>query len=347
MNDDAIAAEILRQTWGLDEGRLQLLAQGLINATWRVDLPDARRFALQRVNPVFPAAVNGDIHRVTAQLQANGLTTPLLVATPAGEYWLESDNGTWRLMTWVDGVSRDSLATADQASAAGALLGRFHRALDDMPHQFANPRLGVHDTARHLRQLREALAEHSDHADFARVEILAKEILALAARLPEVPATPDRVVHGDPKINNMLFDAVSGDGIALVDLDTVGCMPLPLELGDALRSWCNPAGENDRSGVFSPELFAAALQGYADSAGDWITDQERAAVLPATLTIILELAARFCADALNENYFGWDAQRFASRGEHNQLRAAGQLTLALSCERQYAALEQLARAALN
>jgi len=72
------------------------------------------------------------------------------------------------------------------------------------------------------------------------------------------------------------------------------------------------------------------LAGYAAAAGDWIEPIEIRAILPATETIIVELAARFCADAFNENYFGWDATRFASRSEHNEVRAAGQLSLARS-----------------
>jgi len=113
-------------------------------------------------------------------------------------------------------------------------------------------------------------------------------------------------------------------------------------LGDALRSWCNPAGEDRRSGVFSPELFAGALRGYLAATSGWIKPAEQAAILPATLTIIVELAARFCADALNESYFGWDSERYASRSEHNQVRAAGQLALARSCAEQYSALEERA-----
>jgi len=246
-------------------------------------------------------------------------------------------------MTWIDGRSRDALADADQAMQAGALLGRFHRALDGIDAGFANPRLGVHDTARHLASLHRALDAHRAHTEYARVAPLARQILDMADNLPAVGTTPDRVVHGDPKIDNMLFDPASGLGLALVDLDTVGCMPMPLELGDALRSWCNPAGENQRSGVFSPELFAGALRGYLDATSGWVTPAEQAAILPATLTIIVELAARFCTDALNESYFGWDSRRYTSRSEHNQVRAAGQLTLAKSCAGQYRELEAAAK----
>jgi hypothetical protein len=113
---------------------------------------------------------------------------------------------------------------------------------------------------------------------------------------------------------------------------------LPLELGDAMRSWCNPAGEDGHTGQFAAELFAAALSGYAEAAAGWITAAEIRAIAPATQTIILELAARFCADALNESYFGWDATKFPTRGQHNEQRAAGQLTLARSFATQRDAL---------
>ena len=56
--------------------------------------------------------------------------------------------------------------------------------------------------------------------------------------------------------------------------------------------------------------------------------------MPATRTILVELAARFCADALNESYFAWDARRYASRGEHNEVRAKGQLAVLRSLDAQ-------------
>ncbi|MDJ0928074.1 MAG: phosphotransferase [Gammaproteobacteria bacterium] len=331
------------EAYGLSHAATARIDSGLINRTWRLTTADRRQFVLQRVSPVFPGAVNGDIDVVTSHVAAAGLATPRIVPTRDGRSWIDvpGNGGSWRLMTWMAGDSRDSLSDASQAFEAGRLLGRFHRALEGLQHSFANPRLGVHDTARHLANLRTALQTHHGHSRFGDIEPLAAEILAQADRLPELPATPDRIVHGDPKINNMLFDPATGAGVALVDLDTVGYMPLPLELGDAFRSWCNPAGENDRSGVFSPELFRGALQGYREQVAGWITPAEIDALVPATLTIIVELAARFCADALNESYFGWDSQRFASRSEHNQVRAAGQLTLASSLRDQYGALTDI------
>ena len=150
----------------------------------------------------------------------------------------------------------------------------------------------------------------------------------MARQLPELPVSRERIVHGDPKISNFIFDPDTGEGVGLVDLDTVASMPIVLELGDALRSWCNPLGEDTRETTFSAPLFRAALGGYSRAAPDLLSAEEWRSLPDAALTIALELAARFAADALQENYFGWDPARFESASDHNQVRAAGQLRLA-------------------
>ena len=88
-------------------------------------------------------------------------------------------------------------------------------------------------------------------------------------------------MHGDPKINNLLFDAATGRALCFIDLDTLGRMPLPLELGDAFRSWCNPAGEDNRQSAFALDLFAAAVDGYAAGARAGSRRRSRAPSCPA------------------------------------------------------------------
>jgi Ser/Thr protein kinase RdoA (MazF antagonist) len=162
------------------------------------------------------------------------------------------------------------------------------------------------------------------------VEPLAKLILAAADRLDPLPDVPERIVHGDPKVNNILFTPDRTRAICLIDLDTLTPMRLPLELGDAFRSWCNPAGEDRSRAWFSLELFEAAIGGYAAEAAGSVTPAEWRSIVTATETLYVELAARFCADALNESYFGWNAREFPSRSEHNQVRAESQLNAARS-----------------
>ena len=325
---DKFPSPTVLKAFGLAGGKLTRLESGLINASWRVETPGGENFVLQWVNPMFPTAINDDIDRVTKHLQAKGLRTPRIVPTAAGAASLVASDDVWRVLTYVPGISRDALENTRQAREAGALLGRFHLGVSDLEHTFSGSRLGVHDTRAHLAQLNRALQSHRDHPRYDRVAPLGERILELAAELPELPLARERIVHGDPKISNFIFDPDTDEAIALVDLDTVASMPVVLELGDAFRSWCNPLGEDTRQTEFSVPLFQAALGGYAGEARGLLSGEEWRALPGATLTIALELAARFAADALIESYFGWDSSRFETASEHNRLRAAGQLHLA-------------------
>lgn len=322
------------------------LGDGLINQTFAVEGPRGR-FVLQCLNPMFSPEVNLDIEAVTHHLAARGQLTPRLLRTAAGAPWFEHAGRTWRALSWIDGVTPERVENADQAAEAGRVLASFHVALRDFDHEFCSQRLGVHDTARHLTGLRQALADHRSHRHFALIAPLGRRILAAAEKLPVLPELPQRIVHGDPKIGNILFSHDRRQALCLVDLDTLAAMPLPLELGDALRSWCNPGGEDGARAEFSLDLFEAALDGYARVAGEWLSAAERESIVAATQIIQIELAARFCADALNESYFGWDSRRFASASEHNRLRAGRQLAASESLQRQAVAAGQLVQAAFG
>jgi hypothetical protein len=117
-------------------------------------------------------------------------------------------------------------------------------------------------------------------------------------------------------------------------------------MGDALRSWCNPVGEDSEDTAFDVDLFEAAVGGYASRAAGTIRAAEWGRLVDGVLTICRELAARFLADALRESYFGWDPSRHATRGEHNLVRGLGQWRLAESARARRPALDAaVARAA--
>src|SRR5690606_19259143 len=282
------------EAFALAPAPLRPAASGLINRTWHVVSERGEPLILQRVNPIFPPEVNADIDALTRHLAARGLTTPRIVPTRAGGLWLEHGGFTWRVLTFIDGVSRDALDDADQAREAGRILALFHREVADFEHPFANARLGVHDTARHIATLRRALVEHASHPQHASVAALAERVLAHAERLPAVPAAPDRVVQGDARISDTRFGRATGRALCLIDLDALGRMQFALELGDAMRSWCNPNAEDSASTRVSLPLFAAAVEGYADGSGGALERAEWSAIPAATLTITVELAARFC-----------------------------------------------------
>jgi len=333
MNDNShpLAQQVLAH-YDLGSARVEPLGTGLINETYLVTTVAGEKYVLQCLNPAFDPQINGDIDTLTRHLQTRGAVTQRLVPVSEGRQsaqrlWVELDGRNWRLSTYVAGVCFDRLDSANQAEQAGRLLGRFHRQVSslDLPIQSDRPR--VHDIARHLASLQLALDECKDHHYYDKIAPLAEQVIHAAAGLPDLPELPDRLVHGDPKISNLVFDVDHGAGICMIDLDTLAYMPLPLEMGDAFRSWCNPKGEDERRAEFRIDFFSAAVRGYAAEASSLLEPREWQAFVPSARTIMVELAARFTRDALRESYFGWNSRKFPDRSTHNQVRALGQLNL--------------------
>lgn len=327
-------ARALSRYPGLESATVEPLGSGLINETFQINDTSGERFVLQRVNPIFDIRIHHNIEAVTGHLESYGLTTPRLIATIEGEPFVDltdDDEGLWRLMTFVEGFTFDTVVSEAQARSAGLLVGQFHRALENLEHAFVGTRVGVHDTPRHLERLREAVQDHPEHRLAAGVRPLATEILARAKELEPLPKLPRQICHGDLKLSNILFAGSSPPeserAQCLIDLDTVGPMHLAHELGDAWRSWCNPVGENVVEARFDLDIFKASVEGYSMGRGRDLTDEEALALLGGVEWVTLELAARFAADAIFELYFGWDHRRYSGAGEHNLVRAQGQLAL--------------------
>ncbi len=328
---DSRTAAALARYEGLEGASVASLGHGLINDTYRVE--SARgTFVLQRVNPIFGAAVHDNIQACTAGLARAGVATPELVRARDGALAVTLEDGAvFRVLTFVAGASFDVAESLEQVRSAAALIGRFHAALARSAHCFTVSRVGVHDTARHMARLDEALTTRGEHRLSQRVRPLGEEVLAEFAALSPLGSREPVIGHGDLKLNNVLFAGTEpGErdrAVCLVDLDTVGPIALGHELGDMWRSWCNPLGEDAEQGAFELPIFEASLHGYVAGRGAPFSDHEREALLVGVEHIALELAARFLADALFESYFGFDSERYATRGEHNLVRGRGQLAL--------------------
>ncbi|MGE0548331.1 MAG: phosphotransferase enzyme family protein [Kofleriaceae bacterium] len=319
-----VPAEIVA-AWGWQNAELAPVPGGLINATYAVRIGGVAIAVIQRLHTIFHPSVNFDIDAVTKHVIARGVPVPRLLLTQAGEAWQEHDGRIWRALSWIDGTTVHRVPDPSWAHAGGMLVGRFHRAVSDLEYRYAFVRAGVHDTVAHLGRL----AEHVESgADPEAVE-LGRAIMSVATSLPELPITAKRHCHGDLKISNLLFDAGGAvTAVALLDLDTLGQGTMAFELGDALRSWCNPLGEDAGEIRFELPIFAAAITGFRSVADDLLTRDERTSIVLGLETVCVELSARFAVDVFRDEYFGWDPTRFSSRRAHNLVRARGQLALA-------------------
>ena len=322
--------------------RIERLGQGLVNLTLHVSCIDGQQFVLQRLNGIFDDRTNANIHRITQHLRGQNFATPELVRSARGELSVQAQSGLWRLLTHQPGDAYDSVISASHAAAAGSLLGRFHFALMGFSGELHSSASGGHNPTARVAALRDALQEGPAAPALAdEVALHLERIEPALSALPEIPLVPRRLVHGDPKISNLLFTRDGADGLCMVDLDTLGFMPVPYEIGDAMRSWCNPLTEDAPNAYFDLDYFRAALKGYREGSRGMLQKAEWMAIVPATLAIYLELASRFLLDMIQDRFFGWDSRRYVSRTDHNRARALGQLAAFRSLQRQGPAAEKI------
>lgn len=316
------------------------LGGGLLHHSFhlRTDTVD---YVLQKVSDVFAPEVQENIEAVTQHLASKAFPTFTLCRTKAGHRTVAVD-GHWRLLTHLGGQSFDALPSAADARSAGALVGRFHAALRDFEAPLAPLGIPYRETDLYLQALRTALEEMDTHRLREDVAPLARRVFDAFANLgpgPRAPQVPTRVLHGDLKLANLLFESPSKpadsegrEAFALVDFDTLMRGPLWMDLGDAWRSWCNRALEDEGGATFDLVLFEASARGFFDAWGESMPPDETESLVDAPERLALEVCARFLTDALEESYFGWDAERFPGAGEHHLARARGQWVFAESAK---------------
>jgi Ser/Thr protein kinase RdoA (MazF antagonist) len=305
-----------------EDVKITPVSGGLINQTYQV----GEDFILQQVSPIFDPRVNLDIQALTQILLSRNVSVPQLIPTHKGAFWV-SDEGTWRLMTRLPGRTIHQLENEAQAKAAGGLVAKFHQALSGVEYSFNQSRGAFHDTPRYMRTLSETLLTYKAHRLYDAIAPLADGILQSWENVGPVHPLPSRICHGDLKVSNLRFAEHGSEATALLDLDTLAYGTWDAEMGDAFRSWCNQAREDDVTPRWEMPLFRAALTGYVQHAPSDLTSQEIHTLVPGLERIVLELASRFACDALMESYFGWNPAIAPTRGDHNLIRTQHQVAL--------------------
>jgi len=305
--------------------QLEAFGSGWVNWTFKAQLgPHA--VILQKLHPIFTSEVHKDIQAVTSHLHCNDFLVPHLITTQENKLCVENESGCWRMQNYLNGHCYETLASSNMANRAGQKVGMLHASTQNFEHKYFFSRVEAHNTTLYLERLKNALLTHREHRLYPDVKELSDQVFAHSTSLPALWSLPLRHSHGDLKASNLLWNS-QDQCISIIDWDTVGLLPWPMELGDALRSWCNVKGEDAGDVNFDRNIFAAALEGYAPHAGHLWTKREKECLVDGLLVICLELSARFLSDALSESYFSFDDKKFATRGEHNLARAQAQWRL--------------------
>jgi len=332
---------------------------GHIHDTYCVTSDDGdreERIILQRINTAIfknPVAVMENIARVTDHLRSR-LTGEQdlerrvlqLVLTRDGAAWhVDAEGRYWRAYRFIEGArTYDAVDSPRQAFEAAKAFGEFQRLLADLP----GPRLhesipDFHNTGKRFVAFEWAVAENgSGRGAEARDEIaFAASRRAIATVLLDAEL-PERVTHNDTKLNNVLLDDETGEGICVIDLDTAMPGLAAYDFGDMVRTMTCPAAEDERDlarVAMDFELFEAVLRGYLEGAGSFLTERERESLIAGAKVIVFEQGIRFLSDHL-----AGDTYYKVSRPGQNLERCQTQFKLLESIEQQEDAMTWLLRA---
>ena len=273
----------------------QPYGSGHINDTYRVTFNQAGmpvRYVLQRINHnVFknPLALMENIQRVTSHLAAKVSGEPdrsrraltLIPARDEQAWYLDADGNYWRAYCFIENAhTYDAVESTDQAFQAAKAFGRFQQLLVDLP----SPRL--HDTILdfHHTPKRFMALEHAIASDAAKRAIIAKPEIEFAFAHKSIASVlldanlPERIAHNDTKFNNVLLDDITGEGICVIDLDTVMPGLVLHDFGDMVRTTTSPAKEDERDlskVTMQFSMFEALVHGYLASTGGFLTTAEK------------------------------------------------------------------------
>ena len=319
-----------------------------------------RRFILQRMSAAAfkrPDQLMENIIGVTEylgkQIEARGgdrsrEAMEVLRPKSGADYYTDSQGGAWRLYPFVEHtVCHQTADTPELFAASGRAFGRFQQLLKDYPAGTLYETIpNFHNTEDRLAKFKAAVEADA----MSRAAACGPEIGFVLAREKDCSAALDamragklplRVTHNDTKLNNVLMDDKTGEGICIIDLDTVMPGLVLYDFGDSIRFGANHCAEDetDLSKVnLDVELFAAYTAAFLEGTGGSLTNAEIEMLPWGAKLMTLECGMRFLTDHLEgDHYF------HIAREGHNLDRCRTQFKLVADMEARWEELEAVVR----
>lgn len=343
--------------------KVEEFGHGNINGTFLVTLDsvEQQHFILQRINQnVFhqPELVMRNMSTFTNHVRQRLQNSPLssnrrwevpkvLLTNNNQDHFVEAENSFWRAIGFIDKAETfDTIKDSKHASEVGFALGMFHNLISDLPvDKLADTLPGFHVTPTYLKQYENVetqfhVSSKSPEVEFCTEFINSRKNWAQVLENAQLQKRLHlRPIHGDPKVNNVMIDSTSGQAISIIDLDTVKPGLVHYDIGDCLRSGCNPLGEETEHWErvsFDTNICESILGGYLLVAKDFLTENDYIYMYDAIRLIAFELGLRFFTDYLAGNiYFK------VKYPEHNLFRALVQFKLTESIEIQESEIRKI------
>ncbi len=321
------------------EGTAKIFGDGHINTTYSVD----GKYVVQKINTsVFPnvAGVMKNCFLVTEfirnKLASMGIDgsrkTIEFLRTVDGKDFYECEEGVYRAYKFIDkAYSVSNEKTPKLLYEAAKIIGEFQNLLADFDAEKLFTVIpDFHNTPKRLANLKNAVDKNaSGRAKFVASEIeFAYSFEKTAHAITDAMAdgsVPLRVSHNDTKLNNVLMDEATGNGLCLIDLDTVMGGSYLYDFGDAMRFGASSAAEDETDldkVFFDLEIFDAFAKGYLENAKNVLTEKEKELLFTSVILMTYECGIRFLADYIDGDVYFRTAYK-----DHNLDRARNQFAL--------------------
>ena len=302
--------------------------QGHINDTFCVlcqsQEGDPIRFILQGLSSAafpYPEELMENFIGITSYLREKVIASggdPLretlsLVKTRDGkDFYTDSNGKVWRLTPFIENTDCFQSATPELFEASARAFGRFQYLLQDYPAATLHETIvKFHDTEDRFAKFEAALkadklGRAKDIPEDIQFVLDRKADCSVALEALRSGKLPLRVTHNDTKLNNILIDRNTHEGICVIDLDTT--MPgLSInDFGDSIRFGANHSAEDEKdlSKVnFDIELFEAYTRGFLEGAKGSLTPAELEYLPWGARLMTLECGIRFLTDYLDGDHY--------------------------------------------
>ncbi len=327
---------------------------GNINDTYFAGSGGERVLVLQRINGnVFPdpAAVILNAAAVAEYLEKTGEShrTISYLKNDEGEYYtVDSGGGFWRAYRYIPhSCCFKKPSGARNFRLVGEAFGGFLNALSGFDAALLRDTGRFHDTATRYRHFEASVKEDREgrahevqrEIDFCVSRKKTAGVYSEGGELPRM-----RVIHGDTKISNVLFDTETGLPRAVIDLDTVSPGYAADDFGDCARSGANTAVEDSpepETAEFDLAMFRGFAEGFLSECGQTLTDMEIEVFPYGPLRVSYELGMRFLTD-----YLDGDVYFKTNRPRQNLDRARVQFNLLSDMERKIDSVKRIIASAL-
>ena len=333
------------------------LTSGHINDTYKIETLSGNDFVLQKINTSIFSNTKQLISNkvsVSQYLKKNSsYSVSDFIKTIKNDYLaIDAEGGIWTLCNFINNTEVFTAPKSKEiVRQAGKLLGDFHVSMKnyDVESLFETIK-DFHNLNYRNKQYKEALK----NASIAVIENIQDEINLLtqfkegAEYIDQLKTTgqiPIRVTHNDAKLSNMLFNMTSKKAAALIDFDTIMPGIIHYDIGDAIRSICSVAEEDEANldkVLFDINNYKIFMEGFLPIVKSSLTDIEKKTISYSIKYMLYEQSMRFLTDYLNGNiYYKVDYP------EHNLVRTRNQLRLLEIINNQFEEIESKTKDILN